>query len=115
MKEKDPFLLVFLHAGVTFNFLIYLPGMDPEIKSLLLKSIELGEDNNRMLRSLRRAQQLAMIWRVTYLVVFLGGAVVIYNFFLPYLTQAKDTYQSLLETQDQIEESVGGFNNFFGN
>ena len=86
--------------------------MDPDIKELLEKNLALSQDNNRMLRSLRRANRLAFIWRIVYIAFFVGGAIFVYSYVKPYLEQARGTYESLIETQTEISEGFGSFKDF---
>ncbi len=83
--------------------------MDPDIKEMLEHSIALGEENNRLLKGLRRANRLALAWRVIYIGMFLGGAAIAFTFFRPYYEGVKQTYGSILQTQTQINKGIGGF------
>jgi hypothetical protein len=65
-----------------------------EVKILLKKSIALGEENNRMIRSLRNAGRFQALVRVLYLVIFIGGFVWAYYFLQPYLEGFQNTYSS---------------------
>lgn len=84
--------------------------MDPEIKGLLQKNLALAEENNRLLRGLRRANRISAIWKLVYFVLFLGSLAYAYVYAKPYLDQAMATYDSLLETQTNVKDS---FKNFF--
>ncbi len=83
--------------------------MDPDIKEMLEHSIALGEENNRLLKGLRRANRLAFAWRVIYIGIFLGGAAIAFTFFKPYYEGLKETYGTIVETQTQINEGIGVF------
>ncbi len=83
--------------------------MDPEIKELLERNVALNEENNRLLRGLRRTNRLAFIWRVIYIGIFLGGAAVAYNYLLPYYEGVRDTYESVITTQTKINEKFNKF------
>lgn len=85
--------------------------MDPDIKELLEKNLALNEENNRLLRGLRRSNRLAFVWRVIYIALFLGGAAFAFTFLRPYYEGVKGTYDSIIKTQSQINT---GFKGFFG-
>ena len=82
--------------------------MDPEIKELLEQNLALNEENNRLLRGLRRANRIAFVWRVIYIGIFLGGAAVAFTFLRPYYEGVKTTYDSIVKTQTQINQGIGG-------
>lgn len=70
--------------------------MDPEIKTLLEKNLALSEENNRLIRGLRRANRIAFVWRVIYIGIFLGGAAVAFNYLQPYFEGARGAYDSVV-------------------
>lgn len=83
--------------------------MDHEIKELLEKNLALNEENNRLLRGIRRANRLAFVWRVIYIGVFLGGAAVAFNFLKPYYENGIGTYNSMVNTKTQVNDSIKRF------
>jgi hypothetical protein len=61
--------------------------MTPEEKDLLQRAVELGEENNRLLKKLHRSSVLSLVFRIVYwaLILFLSfGA---YYFIQPYVNQ----------------------------
>jgi hypothetical protein len=40
--------------------------MEPELKSLLEQNLELAKENNRLLRSMRRAGWFSALWRILW-------------------------------------------------
>ncbi len=87
--------------------------MDPEIKELLEKNLALNEENNRLLRGLRRSNRLALVWRVIYIGIFLGGAALAFTTLKPYYEGVKQTYGSIVDTQKEINSGFQGFKGFF--
>lgn len=83
--------------------------MDPEIKELLEKNLALNEENNRLLRGLRRSNRIGFIWKVVYLGVFLGGAAIAFQYVEPYYRQAMDAYKTTVETQTKISEGINKY------
>ena len=49
--------------------------MSPEERELLKRSVELAEENNDILRSMRRSMRLARIMSIMYWVVIIGSAI----------------------------------------
>ena len=88
--------------------------MDQEIKELLEKNLAVSEDNNRILRGIRRASRIHMVWTVFYLLFIVGGLVVAFNFLAPYLETAQNTYNSLLETNTKVTSGIDSVKGLFG-
>ncbi|MFA6297117.1 MAG: hypothetical protein WC629_00990 [Candidatus Paceibacterota bacterium] len=83
--------------------------MDEDIKALLEKNLELAEENNHILRGIRRSNRISMIWSILYLLFIIGGGIVAFNYFKPYLIKAEDAYNSVVTTQNQIKSGIKNF------
>jgi hypothetical protein len=59
--------------------------MDPELKELLQTTLNTVEENNRMLRRMRRAQKVASFMRFLYWILIIGIAVGAFYFLQPYV------------------------------
>ncbi len=59
--------------------------MNPEEKSLLERTLKMAEDNNAILRSMRRTSRFSATMRVIYWIIVLGFAASAYYFVQPYL------------------------------
>ncbi len=59
--------------------------MTPEERSLLERTHELAEDNNKMLRSIKRSGRISMILRILYWAVIVGVSVGAFYFIQPYI------------------------------
>ena len=57
--------------------------MEQDIKSLLEENLALTKENNAMLKRIRSAQRMAMIYRVIYWIVILGMTFGAYYFIQP--------------------------------
>jgi len=68
--------------------------MDPESRKLLEHISELAEENNKILRSMRRSQRVSSIIRFVYWAFIIGSAIGAYYFIQPYLVQLMDAYGS---------------------
>lgn len=69
--------------------------MQPEEKEMLKKTLELAQENNKMLHSIRRSMFWGRIMRGIYWVIILGAAVGIYYYIEPYLDSAVNAYGSV--------------------
>lgn len=76
-----------------------------ENNDLLNKTFELVEDNNKMLRKMRRAQTWSLIFTILKWLIITGLAVGIYYFFQPLLVQLSEIYSGLGE----FYQSSGSF------
>lgn len=66
--------------------------MTPEEKEMLKKTLELAEENNKMLHSIRRSMLWSRVVRIIYWVVILGAAIGIYYYITPYIDSAISAY-----------------------
>ncbi len=88
--------------------------MDQEIKELLEKNLALSQENNRMLRGIRFTNRLHLVWTVFYLAFIIGGLVVAFNFFAPYIQSVQGAYESVLETNAKVNGGFDTVKGFFG-
>ncbi|MES3005108.1 MAG: hypothetical protein V4690_03305 [Patescibacteria group bacterium] len=75
--------------------------MTPEERELLQRSVDLAEENNGMLRTIRRSMRIARIMSILYWVVIIGSAIGAYYFIQPYLEFMTGAY-------GDAKDSVGG-------
>ena len=66
--------------------------MSPEERELLDKSVRLGEENNQILRSMRRSQRWASIARAVYWIIIIGSAVGVFYLLQPYIEKIQNVY-----------------------
>lgn len=66
--------------------------MQPEEREMLKKTLELAQENNKMLHSMRRYMFFGRIFRVIYWVVIIGAAIGAYYYIEPYLDNAINAY-----------------------
>ncbi len=71
-------------------FLLDFITMTPEEKSLLERTHKLSEDNNKILRSMRRTGRIGMILHALYWVIILAVSFGAYYFIQPYVTMMLD-------------------------
>jgi len=66
--------------------------MSPEERELLQRCVELAEENNSMLHSMRHSMRLARIMSIAYWVVIIGSAVGALYLIQPYLDAMMGAY-----------------------
>jgi hypothetical protein len=78
--------------------------MDPESKQLLEKTYSLVEENNSLLRKMRRAQRIASFMRAFYWLVIIGISIGAFYFLQPYIDQvekfAKDSGATITQLKN---------------
>lgn len=66
--------------------------MEPNEREMLKKTLELAQENNKMLHSIRRGMFWSRVMRVIYWIIIIGAAVGVYYYIAPYLDSAVDAY-----------------------
>lgn len=83
--------------------------MDLEEKALLKRSLELSEENNKMLRSMSRSMKIQRIMSIIYWVFIIGSAVGAYYLIQPYIDAIMTAYKSVAGS---LSGSSGDYNTF---
>lgn len=78
--------------------------MLPEERELLNKSALLAEENNKILRSIRRSMRMASIARAVYWVLIIGVSVGAFYFIQPYIDQLKDVYSGAGDALNNLKQ-----------
>ncbi len=76
--------------------------MTPEEKSLLERTYKLSEENNAMLRGIRRSTRLANAMRIIYWIVILGVSVGAYYAVEPYIKFLLGSLGSLTDLTSNV-------------
>ena len=76
--------------------------MTPEERTLLMQSIKLAEENNKMLRGMRRSARIASVLRILYWVIILGSAFGAYYAIQPYLNSVVESYNGMKDNVETI-------------
>lgn len=71
--------------------------MDPESKRLLEETLELTQENNKMLHKVRSVQQWATFWSLLKVFLIVGIALGSFYFLQPYIDQLMSIYSGALE------------------
>ena len=66
--------------------------MDPEDKQILKKTLELSQENNKILHSIRRGMWWGRITRIIYWVLIIGASIGAYYYLTPYIDSAIGAY-----------------------
>jgi len=66
--------------------------MQPEEKEMLKKTLELAQENNKMLHNIRRSMFWGRIVRVVYWIIIIGAAIGIFYYIAPYIDSAVSAY-----------------------
>lgn len=69
--------------------------MQPEEKEMLKKTLELSQENNKILHSIRRSMLRGRIFQIIYWLVIIGVAIGAYYYVEPYIDTAVGAYGSV--------------------
>ncbi len=69
--------------------------MNPEEKELLEKTYEMVEENNHILKSIRRANRWSAFFRIFYWIIIIGASIGVFYFLQPYVDTVFNAYQTL--------------------
>ena len=77
--------------------------MDQEENKIISETLELSEENNKLLKKLVRSQQLSTVVSVIKWVIVIGASVGVYYLFQPIIDKLNEVYSGL----GDIYESAG--------
>lgn len=78
--------------------------MDPELKDMIRKNLELSSENNKMLHSIKRGMFWGKVMRVVYWVIILGIGVGLYYYIEPYIDSAVGAYGGIKSDLQSFKE-----------
>ena len=78
---------------------------DPEIKQLLQKTLELAEENNKMLRKVRGVQKRQTIWNIFKIIMIVGIAFGSFYFLEPYLNKGLNAITSITGGEQNLDSN----------
>ncbi|MFA6520504.1 MAG: hypothetical protein WCT44_02775 [Candidatus Paceibacterota bacterium] len=85
--------------------------MSQEERELLEKSVALEEDNNKMLRAIRRSMFLGRVMTFVYWALIIGSAIGAYYFVQPYVDQIIGVYGGAKSNVDSVSSFFKNFQN----
>lgn len=80
--------------------------MSPDEKQLLQKTLELTEENNKILRHMRSSNRWSATIRIFYWILIIGVSVGAFYYLQPYLDLAKKLYGSSQTDLNQIQNVI---------
>jgi hypothetical protein len=80
--------------------------MTPEERDLLTQSIKISEENNRILKSMRRSARFASFLRIVYWVIILGSAFSAYYIIKPFIDPLIKGYNSVQENIQSVKDAT---------
>jgi len=66
--------------------------MQPDEKEMLKKTLELSQENNKLLHTIRRSMFWGRVVRIVYWVIIIGAAIGVYYYIAPYIDSAVGAY-----------------------
>lgn len=83
--------------------------MDPESKAKLEEVLRLAEENNKIIRKMKRAIEWGRVMRIIYWLFIIGSAFGAYYFIQPYVDQVRDLYGGAKSSIDGLNSVIDGF------
>ncbi len=83
--------------------------MSPEERELLERSVELAEENNKILRHMRRSLLWSRAMNILYWVLIIGSLIGAYYFLQPYIKQVLNLYNTAQGNLNSVNQFIGGF------
>jgi len=80
--------------------------MNPNERDLLQKTHDLAEDNNRILRGIRRSNRWSTFFRAIYWIIIIGVSIGAFYYIQPYVDTLLKTYQSLQGSIQNIQTTT---------
>lgn len=66
--------------------------MTPEEREMLRKTLELSQENNKMLHAIRRSIFWGRVTRIVYWLFIIGAAIGLFYYLQPYIDTAVEVY-----------------------
>lgn len=82
--------------------------MDSQDRELLQKTFQLAEENNAMLRKMRRSMRVANAMRIVYWLIIIGLSVGALYFIQPYIDQLLQVYSGAQSDLQSLQNLVSG-------
>lgn len=80
--------------------------MTPEQQQLLQQAIQLSQENNRMIRAMRRDAAWGKFWGVLKLIIIVAPMVWAWFYLQPYIQKINELYQQTQKVQNFSSENV---------
>ncbi|MDB5259380.1 MAG: protein of unknown function with transrane region [Candidatus Taylorbacteria bacterium] len=86
--------------------------MTPEERNLLERTLKVSEENNDILKSIRRSNRISTVLRVLYWIVIIGLSFGAYYFIQPYIEQVSGLYNEAQQSIDNVKGVTSKFSGF---
>jgi hypothetical protein len=83
--------------------------MNPNEKELLQKTYELTEENNKILRGIRRSNRWSTLFRVFYWIVIIGISIGAFIYIQPYVDSVMKAYNSIQNDLNTVKSVTNKF------
>ena len=80
--------------------------MNEEEKALLLETVTLVKENNKMLKKVRSVQKWANFWLTIKALIFIGVALGSFYFLEPYINKTIDLYNKISGTTEKVNTTT---------
>ncbi|PIQ68029.1 MAG: hypothetical protein COV91_06275 [Candidatus Taylorbacteria bacterium CG11_big_fil_rev_8_21_14_0_20_46_11] len=80
--------------------------MTPEERQILIQTHRMVEENNHLIRKMRRAALWGRVWTILYWTVIIGASVGAYYFIQPYVEQVQGVYGGLKQDLNNVRGTV---------
>ena len=87
--------------------------MTPEEKSLLERTYKLVEENNGMLRSIRRTNRFSVVLRIIYWVVIIGVSFGAFYLIQPYVNTLMSMYGQVSGNANTVQAASNSLKDLF--
>ena len=77
--------------------------MDSESKKLLEETLELAQENNKMLHKMKRSMNISSAMSFIYWLFIIGSAVGAYYYIQPYISEIESVYTKATDTVNTIK------------
>jgi hypothetical protein len=78
-----------------------------EIKKLLSENLEISRQSLKILKGIRRANRIAMAFKILYWLIIIGALAGTYYFLEPYIKNAISTIQEVQQTLSGTQKTGG--------
>ena len=78
--------------------------MDQSLEKLLKENLELSQENNKILRSMRSSARWSRFFKIIFWLVIIGTTAGTYYYLQPFLTEMMKAYQGIVSGANKIGE-----------
>ena len=80
--------------------------MDQEDKNIIRENLEVAQENQKMLKKIRRSMFLGNVTRIFYWIIIIGASLGAYYFLQPYIDSARETFRQIQSGVDVVSDGV---------